>query len=462
MIIPAPVLLRIRDLSVAWVPAILCVFGFWWFHPAYLEGHLIFWLGLAVLPWSLNSRPVIPFRLVITLLVTLSLITLLLPSTTGLYGILWVIMLISLAGYRRGISLYALMLGLIASPVFDYFTHLASFSMRLKLSQISAWVLSGLDSRIHSEGSLILTGDQEFYVDEACAGLYLLRYGLFFGTVLMSIFPARHPWLRVIFGYAGLIILILFGNIVRIMMLVLLDIPPENVMHEMTGILVYMVQILLPFYLILRHWSSSPEGSTSPDYPKSFRTRILLPFGFLILLGLTREIRTPESVTEMAGRNWVQGFKEEVLPGGIVKYYRESVLVYVKPPVAPYRSDHNPAVCWKGSGYTLDKTGQEKIDQVEINKGILRKGDDVLLSAWWFQSDAYVTGNEWEWRYRSLTMGEKYHLVNVTSTSEQELQHCIKQILGRLQHRESPERQMNTPSPVSYPRQVVSGDQWVE
>ena len=116
----------------------------------------------------------------------------------------------------------------------------------------------------------------------------------------------------------------------------------------------------------------------------------------------------------------------------VSKMYNGEILVYVKNPVVPYRANHNPMICWQGSGYEFNHVFEEEIDAAnKVNMAELKKGNDVLYTAWWFESSQSQTSSQWDWRMKSLKQNEKFYLINVTSENKTILLKNLRELIAQ-------------------------------
>lgn len=87
----------------------------------------------------------------------------------------------------------------------------------------------------------------------------------------------------------------------------------------------------------------------------------------------------------------------------------------------PYHAEHNPLICWKGSGYDFKHISTTRLGNIEVSVAELVKETDKLYTMWWFDSGKHKTGSQWDWRWRSLSQQQDYYLVNVTTESMETL-----------------------------------------
>ena len=86
-----------------------------------------------------------------------------------------------------------------------------------------------------------------------------------------------------------------------------------------------------------------------------------------------------------------------------------------------YQGNHDPRVCWTGSGYEFSNIQIEKLGAKEIYTAVLKYKDDQFHTAWWYDNLQSQTIEEWRWRWNEFQGQEGYYLVNVSSMEREEL-----------------------------------------
>ncbi|MEQ9168047.1 MAG: exosortase N [Fulvivirga sp.] len=416
------------------VAAIIPLAAFFLIYPNYIVESTFFWVCIITLPISIQSQSNGKDRLTFILTIALGTLSLLLPTVMGVYLMICLVLIFLLQSIVGRINYTLIVHMLLASPLFLYVKSLISFPVRLELSKIASNLLQliGMDVRI--EGNMVFSGDSSFLVDEACAGMFMLGYGLLFGTIILSIATRTRalPIYQLTLYYLILLVLILLGNVVRITLLIIFEIMPDQWMHEALGVIIYVFQILIPFYFITNLGSKHLLGKNHssiknglPIFPLKRYAIMLCLLCCVIIAQVSKVNSTPPNQVSFTR----VGFKSVGLKNNITKLQNEQALIYIKPPVAPYRADHNPMICWQGSGYKFKKIEKWSVNKTSINHAELIKGDDKIYTAWWFVSENYQTGDQLEWRKQGLMKGESYYLINVTCNSKQELHKQVQNLL---------------------------------
>ncbi|MFT5801686.1 MAG: exosortase N, partial [Nonlabens sp.] len=124
------------------------------------------------------------------------------------------------------------------------------------------------------------------------------------------------------------------------------------------------------------------------------------------------------------------GFEKTTTERGMLKFKNEVALVYIKAPVKFFQGSHDPRYCWQGSGYEFSDIQLKRIGDLECYTAILRKGTDLLYTAWWYQNGTQQTVYE-DWRWDSLKGKGGFSLVNVSCESRSDLEKWVEvDILG--------------------------------
>jgi len=408
--------------------------------PDYLLLNIFFWFGLATLPISMriNTKRQ-SSRLLLPALVT-GLVALLLPTTIGTY-----LLLLLCAGYvtERHVGTLgwpAFVHALLLSPLYSYAQSVVSFPLRM---QLSAWAgklmqLAGLQITI--QGNTVVWQQHEFLVDKACAGLHMLGYGLLFGTIMLArVTRCSNLSLPKTVGlYLLLVALILASNLIRIVVLIVLQAPPGHWLHEGVGLACFAAYVLLPFYLLLRYMakrSSGPQQGIAKQHvivyhkPRQrFIAKVVL-LAILFSLACWRNVQRPVPQSLAAMPQAIDSYQRQPTNNGIGKYTKGKALLYIKPPVAPYHAEHSPLVCWQGSGYQFKAVYKKKVNGLEVNVAKLAKGNDSLVTAWWFDNGSTQTGHQFAWRWLAIRSQKDFAMVNLTCPTEQQLLTEMQQLI---------------------------------
>lgn len=412
-----------------WIVSILLPIGiFLYAFPDYIIKHTFFWVCLITLPISIIRQPKSKFPFFICCL-GLALVSALLPTTIGIYVYVCSMTLFIAQHKLGGIHVVGLVHAFLASPFFTYISNLVSFPIRIQLSKVVSRILTATGFENEVLGNVIVINGHEFLVDQACSGMYLLGYGILFGTIILSLrIRMQSISTAALIRYYGLLlILIIWGNIVRIYILVVGSIEADHWMHEAIGLLLFALQILIPFYFIVNR---KPAKLVSAELTKQTvfpRIQYLTLTAILIVMVFVVSNRNQPSDDFQSAT--FPGFEVDRPSTEVIKLTNNESLIYIKKPVAAYNADHNPLICWSGSGYSFKQVDNLTLGDKVINIATLKKGEDVLYTSWWFESVQSQTSNQWDWRWRSFKKGEQFYLVNTTCKTKEELKKQVTNLL---------------------------------
>ena len=200
-------------------------------------------------------------------------------------------------------------------------------------------------------------------------------------------------------------------------------------MHDVCGIVCLLVYVVFPLVLLvnflLKKQKQSIKISTSKNaknHNGSFiNIAVLIAMGLLGFL-VQNKIPTPPVVT-------LSGHQKTVLPSNVVKLENKNALIYVKKMDGFYSAEHGPMNCWEGSGYSFESVQTKEYNGIKIHSGTLRKGDEKLYAAWWFDDGTLKTIEQWQWRWSSFSQGSQFSLVNVNCENSFMLNQYIDKLL---------------------------------
>jgi exosortase N len=340
----------------------------------------------------------------------------------------------SFIGRLNNIPLF--LLGVL-SPAFRYFNNMLGFQVRLELSNLAGKVLHMAGYKTEVLGNVIIMNGNEFSVDPACVGLKMMGISLLIGLLFMAYFQ-RATGKRLSFFKCslGLLLVVLYnvvGNFLRILILVVFNIPPANPFHDFVGMACLLVYVIVPAYFTIKIiYCKARVVQIKAKAEDVHRRKILILNGLILLLvfatgfSLARiqPIKQPKFLQIEA-----KGYSKKIVDNEIIKLEKPGCLIYVKPLSRFYGAEHNPMICWVGSGYEFSRINKQTIAGKEVYTGILKKGTEIIYSAWWFDNGTCKTISQTEWRWRALK-GEQFYLVNVNSENQIRLNDEVKVLLN--------------------------------
>ncbi len=152
---------------------------------------------------------------------------------------------------------------LLMTPLAEYFVRLFSFPVRLQLTLLASRIIGITGQSVTATGNILTWRGQDFSVDPACIGLHMLVASLLTALLLSNHYQKKyrvrlHPML--LFLLLGIVLgLNIVANLLRITLLVILMILPENPMHGFLGLMVWLIYVLLPMIPLIR-WMTPPPG----------------------------------------------------------------------------------------------------------------------------------------------------------------------------------------------------------
>ncbi|HEY8934516.1 MAG TPA: exosortase N, partial [Cyclobacteriaceae bacterium] len=327
------------------------------------------------------------------------------------------------------------------SPFFEQISVILGFPIRLKLSMLAGNILSAIGINVKVEGNMMLLNGSSFAIDEACMGLNMLAFSMLTGAVAIA-HQYRNQKLQLSVKKVTLFFLFVFAldilcNLLRIMILVLFKIAPENPMHEFTGILCFVVYTMVPVYYISKHivkQFGKPVANEAEIIRCSGlgKSLIIILSCLTLLVGFQLNIKRKQASTLYASVN-LPGFTSVNLKGGITKLSSNNILAYIKPIPEFFTGEHSPLLCWRGSGYHFESVRSISISGQEIYVGRLIKQKSVLHTAWWYSNGKIQTINQLDWRMRMLKGENRFSLINITSDNEDDLHAALIMILKEKQ-----------------------------
>lgn len=363
--------------------------------------YVVFFLLLLVSLSGLNTLIYITFIATILLLI---------ESSIGKTGILTFIYLI------------------ILSPIFMYIGNFVGVPARLELTAIAGEILNLIQMHNQVAGNLIITGKNEFSVEPACMGLNMLSISFILAIVLAAHYERTYNkklnLLSIILYLLSVFVFNLIGNLVRIILLILFRIPADNYMHDVVGIVCLIIYVLLPLWFVSGFFYqrfASPlleqKAPVQKDYARLINTAIVALFIIVVYIS---KMHTYEK-TYMPTCCSISGYEKSITTNEVIRFENKEALIYVKPVMSFYGTEHTPMVCWVGSGYSFVQVKRIICNSKEIYTGKLIKGKDSIYCSWWFDNGMNKTIRQLEWRLDVMKGADTYSLINVNATDEKKM-----------------------------------------
>ncbi len=321
----------------------------------------------------------------------------------------------------------------LSSPVFEYGVTAFSFPIRLKLASLTGDLFSIFGTGTEVKGNVIYARGFEFAVDPACMGLHMLSISLLLGIIFLGLLQKK--WGRQlsaswsVFFLVTLVVLNIFSNFMRIVLLVQFRILPGTFWHDAIGLVCLLVYVCIPAAFLARRLLQKKGISpalAAPARPSGWMSWVLL----LLMTAALVRVRTADtySAFQSAARP-MAGYNSSWYVPGVLKLQNDRSLVYIKFIRGFYDTEHNPSMCWAGSGYAFQDTREEAVAGGHIFTARLVRGSDSLYTAWWYSNGSNALTDQWKWRW-ALMRGEKaYAVVNLTMGSADALHEEVERLL---------------------------------
>jgi exosortase N len=324
------------------------------------------------------------------------------------------------------------------SPMFQYLADIFSFPIRLQLTEMAGKAMQLMGSMVQVKGNMIYYDRNEFSVDPACMGLNMLVTSLILQVLLVAVYQKKYgrtgSWWQVILLLGLVAGLNIISNLIRIIVLVQFNILPGTTMHEVMGIICLLVYVVLPAVFVtkwmINRFGKTPVGSIAPSSATG-KVKQVIVHAVLAVLMIIAAIgvvqRDNETTSLSATVPTIDGYRVQRITD-VFKLENSQSLVYIKPIKGFYSADHNPMICWRGSGYEFRKVEKSSVNGQAVYMALLQKEKDTLYTAWWYDNGAKQTIDQFTWRWDALQHHTKYALVNVTAGTRSTLEHEIKKI----------------------------------
>lgn len=341
--------------------------------------------------------------------------------------------LLLLEQFHGKINIWLFTLIAMLSPVMDYLVSAVSYPIRMAFMPYLESVFRYLDPEVSTSGLSLFYKGQEFSVDPACAGLYMLSIVLVITTGALGIknVSLQSPLeiAKVIFTYLAAISLTIACNFIRIVLMVVLNLPAGSVSHEFWGLLSFVLIGLLPTLILLFGIFRKPKTEApllaTPFKIKTWSILFLLP---ILLCGLQLDLEE-KTFDERMKLVQIKTYEKKSLDDGITQFSNGKSLIYFKSIKSFYGLEHNPAVCWGGSGYSLQAKRNIPIAKNAYIRAELAAEDESLQTLWFYYNGKTVDITNIAWRKDVLTGSKPYFLVNITAQTEEELNAALAEVL---------------------------------
>jgi len=405
-----------------------------------------FWLGMAALAGGISASANIRAnnRFAYAAFGFL-LLYLILPVATFLFFILLCGLLYAVEALKGRLPATVWVVLFLMSPVANYAAEIFAFPIRLWLSDGVGWFFKKLDADLKIEGNRIWFGGIPFDVEDACMGLDMLVSSLLVGHVGLLMLEKNHQrrmpalWLPLVYVlFFGLNVL---ANYIRIICLVYFRIMPETWAHETIGLACWLIYGLVPGFWLLKHLllqvgHFEPVGTgmatSVRQMPRGYHAlQLTLVLAASLVLPMRHQVQAAPDEVTLQQQPYLQGFAYKPLKHGVSSFSKPHQLIYLKQVKGFYSTDHNPSICWRGSGYKFTRINERKGAAINYYSATLEKENQELYTAWWYECGDMRTNQQLAWRWKNFLTGNSCKLVNITSDTPEGLKQAMDEWLQK-------------------------------
>lgn len=419
------------------------------FYAAYLL--LLFWLAMLFFKWdgtTIMALMLAPYVLMIDTsrrsaryffpAVGALVLAILMPVHTMLYMSLVLSGLFLIENCLGKTNRSILWLAALASPVFGDVSRLFEFPVRLWLTARVVDLVNATGRHASAAGNLIAIDKYEFSVDTACAGLNMLATSLLITLMLLAFYKRREQRQLSLGWSAAVMVLTIVLNVAcnffRIWFIVTLKIMPGTLMHDITGIVCLAVYVIIPMIVGIKYFYRR-LGKTQEPAPATFNGSLhFAQIHLLLLAGNIFGAMHLKKLDELCNLSnspiTVNGYHKSTLHNGVIKFDNPKTLIYIKP-TAFYAPEHDPMVCWTGSGYEFKAIQESVVQGRHIYSGMLQKAGGTIYTAWWFDNGQTKTVNQLKWRWQAATGQPGFCLINVNAAKRDDLTATVNRIINQ-------------------------------
>ncbi|RYF71202.1 MAG: exosortase N, partial [Cytophagaceae bacterium] len=307
---------------------------------------------------------------------------------------------------------------LVLSPMLRYVDAVFGFAVRLRLSNWAGFLLQQVGMPVQVDGNMLLLHGQEMAVDPACMGLRMTGITLLLAVFWLLAYERRQvrslPLGWVLAYGGGALGLTLVANLLRIVLLVLFGLMPDNPLHEAVGLVCVLTYAWLPLWALAR-WLVGRYGVSATVATTGVSDQTLVLRSCVGTLGVAIIcLAVSRPTTQLYPTDQRAGYVRQATHFGFVQYSRPGELIYVKPLPDWYSAEHSPTVCWKGQGYTLSRVREVIMNGKRVYTGELKKGQHTLHTAWWFTNGLFQSIGQLDVRLRMVRGEPGFALMNIT------------------------------------------------
>lgn len=278
---------------------------------------------------------------------------------------------------------------------------------------------------------------QWFEVKAACMGVSTLTLAWVGAVLLLALAERERPrdWTlaQITFWLLLATLLAVGANYIRTFWLVLFHSAPGTLGHELIGLLAIGLWVIFPLAVLLRgigtrSGTEATSDTPQPSTPGSYRWLPILILGLVSLGSLWTWLRPDAPLPEEMTQIEIWGMKGEPVPPEVMRFRGKNGLLYLKAPASAWRANHDPQICWRGSGYRFAQIQETRIGGLPAMQALLIHDSDTLVTAWGYHNGKTATCGVWDWRYRQMQGEREFYLWNIAVEDQVELENLIQGI----------------------------------
>jgi exosortase N len=366
-----------------------------------------------------------------------------LPKDTVLFFAIVFSVLAIIDNFFSKTTLLSVLVLVFMSPFFQFVSNIFTFPIRLSLTRYAGKILQITGGANEVAGNVIYYRGNEFAVDPECMGLNMMITSLLLVVVLFAYLSGKYMIRRLPGLLAALLVIVfllnVFSNLLRILLIVHFAVLPENAAHEWIGLCCFLAYVVIPGLwfgrLVVKKWGTRREIIERTSGKK--RMAPYIAWLHLVLLVVVffaaNHVYQQKKLTVLSHKKipGIEGFRAQHLAFDVLKLESSHALIYIKEIPGFYSADHNPSICWKGSGYQFQQVQEEQVFGIKIYTAVLKKNEDALYTAWWYDNGHRRTIEQLKWRWDVLRGGYNYSIVNITTASRKQLMKELEHSLGK-------------------------------
>lgn len=261
----------------------------------------------------------------------------------------------------------------------------------------------------------------------------MLVTSLLCGVIIIGFYQKRMDvQLKLHWIFMALMMLVglnIIANLMRILILVYFKIMPEHFLHDITGLISLSIYVLIPSMFLLKMLvrkkgkALEQKHKTSSAFRQQYWPHAILILGIAIT---SWRISTKTDYEPSNKLPAILGYQSSWFDNDVLKLKSNNALIYVKALKGFVYTDHNPLICWTGSGYTFEQIEEQHWGELTLFTGVLVNGNDKLYTAWWYDNGITNTTEQWKWRWEMFCGSNAFAIINVTASSIDNLRSEVK------------------------------------